>query len=61
MKKSKILHDNEFFIKGIINFAPYAKEKKNIILAIDEPTPNIYFSFPENCWETDPIKITVSK
>ncbi len=61
MLKSKILHDDVFFIKGTINFAPYAKLKKNMKLDKEAPAPNKNFSFPENCWDIEPINTTVSK
>ena len=58
---SKTLQDNELFITGNINLEPYASVKKKNTLEMDEPSPNIYFWLPVNCWETDPIKTMVSR
>ena len=40
---SKTLQDNELFIIGNINLAPYASVKKKNTLEMDEPSPKKYF------------------
>ena len=46
---------------GARNLAPYARPKKNTKLAKIAPAANAIFKFPENCWDMDPIRITVSR
>ena len=61
IKKSNILHEKVFCISGAMKRAPYARVKKNTKLASEAPIANAILYSPENCWEMEPIRITVSR